>query len=482
MTHPMIIQGGMGIGVSGWRLASAVSQTGQLGVVSGTALDQLFARKLQLGDPGGHLRRALAAFPDADMARRILDKYFIEGGKPNGKPFKAAPALVLDAGDTLRELTVCASFSEVYLAKEGHGRPVGINLMEKIQLPNLFAIYGAMLAGVDYVIMGAGIPKEIPGVLDRLSCREEASIKVFVEGAERDDDFRIHLDPATFMQNAPSRLKRPDFYSIVSSDALATMMKRKANGAVNGFIIESCVAGGHNAPPRGKLLIDDNGEPVYGARDEADLDKIRELGLPFWLAGSQCSPEKLEQALSLGAKGVQVGTAFAFSVESGFSDRIKDLAKSGILKGLAKVFTDPHASPTGFPFKVLSMKDSLSAAEEYLKRKRICDLGYLRQLYKKIDGAIGYRCSAEPEEAYVKKGGDPEKTEGKKCLCNALLANIGLGQFRRDGYVEKELVTSGNDILPVLRMWREKASYTAADVIDWLLSGVSASHAAPPSA
>ena len=35
---PLIIQGGMGAGVSNWRLARAVSEQGQLGVVSGIAL------------------------------------------------------------------------------------------------------------------------------------------------------------------------------------------------------------------------------------------------------------------------------------------------------------------------------------------------------------------------------------------------------------------------------------------------------------
>ena len=49
---PVIIQGGMGAGVSSWRLARAVSSTGQLGVVSGTALDVILARRLQEGDPG----------------------------------------------------------------------------------------------------------------------------------------------------------------------------------------------------------------------------------------------------------------------------------------------------------------------------------------------------------------------------------------------------------------------------------------------
>jgi len=48
---PWLIQGGMGVGVSGWRLARAVARTGQLGVVSGTALDTLLIRVLQSGDP-----------------------------------------------------------------------------------------------------------------------------------------------------------------------------------------------------------------------------------------------------------------------------------------------------------------------------------------------------------------------------------------------------------------------------------------------
>ena len=59
MTHPRIIQGGMGAGISDWRLARAVAAAGQLGVVSGTALDSILARRLQMGDPEGHLRRAL---------------------------------------------------------------------------------------------------------------------------------------------------------------------------------------------------------------------------------------------------------------------------------------------------------------------------------------------------------------------------------------------------------------------------------------
>src|SRR5512140_3868708 len=91
MSHPLIIQGGMGVAVSGWPLARAVSRLGQLGVVSGTALAIVLARRLQLGDPDGDLRRALAHFPFPHMAARVLWDYFIPGGKPVAAPFKHTP-------------------------------------------------------------------------------------------------------------------------------------------------------------------------------------------------------------------------------------------------------------------------------------------------------------------------------------------------------------------------------------------------------
>ena len=81
----------MGAGVSDWRLARTVSMAGQLGVVSGTAIDTILARRLQLGDPEGHVRRALAHLPLLDAAQRILDKHFVPGGKDEATPFAPVP-------------------------------------------------------------------------------------------------------------------------------------------------------------------------------------------------------------------------------------------------------------------------------------------------------------------------------------------------------------------------------------------------------
>ena len=164
--RPVVIQGGMGVGISSWHLAQAVARTGQLGVVSGTALDAVVARRLQDGDPGGHVRRALGDFPLQDVAERVLTRYYRPLGR-EGRPYAPIPRLALRRSQAGDELSVVGNFVEVWLAKQGHSGLVGINFLEKIQMATPSAAYGAMLAGVDFVLMGAGIPREIPRLLDR---------------------------------------------------------------------------------------------------------------------------------------------------------------------------------------------------------------------------------------------------------------------------------------------------------------------------
>ena len=144
MGFPRIIQGGMGAGVSNWRLARAVAAEGQLGVVSGVAMEIIVARRLQTGDEGGHVRHALSAFPDQSVADRIVRTYFAEPGQERGTLRLPRPHRIGDPDDLLQE-TVAGTFAEVYLAREGQDRPVGINLLTKMELPTLAALFGAML-------------------------------------------------------------------------------------------------------------------------------------------------------------------------------------------------------------------------------------------------------------------------------------------------------------------------------------------------
>jgi len=429
---PSIIQGGMGAGVSNWCLARAVSMAGQLGIVSGTALDTILIRRLQDGDEDGSMRRALAAFPYPEIAERIIKEWFIEGGKADGDSYRLKPLPVVSMNREDEELLIAANFVEVYLAKEGHDGLVGLNLLEKIQLPTLPSLFGAMLAGVDVVIMGGGIPLSIPGVLDAMASLRPVELKLHVEGAERSHEHRIEFHPGTHISASQPLLKRPFFFPVVSSETLAKTLVRKASGRVDGFIIEHYSAGGHNAPPR-------RGD-VYTERDACRIEKVAELGLPFWLAGSWATPERLAEARSLGAEGVQVGTAFACSEESGITEAIKSEIIGKYRSGDFEVITDFRASPTGYPFKRVEVE-----ANSTVDACRVCDLGYLRHVYQKESGELAYRCPSAQRKAYQAKGGDPDECEGRRCLCNGLLATIGMGQLRRGRHVQP-LVTLGEDL------------------------------------
>jgi nitronate monooxygenase len=471
MTHPRIIQGGMGVGVSNWRLAKAVSSSGELGVVSGTALSTVLVRRLQLGDKEGDVRRALAAFPHQETAQELISRYWVEGGIAADASFKLTPMPSLTPPAVLDRMTAAACFVEVFLAKEGHSGVIGMNLLEKIQAPTLASLYGAMLAGVDYILMGAGIPRAIPGVLDAFAAGRGSELRLDVEGALADETFVQTFDPVALgWPSVP--LKRPLFLAIISSATLALTLAKKASGRVDGFVVEGEPAGGHNAPPRGKMELDALGQPIYGPKDVADLVKIRELGLPFWLAGKYATPGRFGEALEAGATGVQVGTAFAFCRESGIS---KDLVQQVFASnGSIGVFTDPRASPTGFPFKVAQIPGTLSQAEVYAERERVCDLGYLRRAYRKDDGSVGYRCPAEPVADFLAKGGLSEEIEGRKCLCNGLMATLELGQRRADGN-EIPIVTAGNDIEAIQRYLGVGAGdYGAADVVRFIRGYVAA--------
>lgn len=469
-TLPTIIQGGMGAGISDWRLARAVSAHGQLGVVSGTALDVILARRLQLGDPGGHMRRGLDHFPIRAIADRIWKRHYRAGGKAASRPFAPLPLHAKDAHPELTELCIAANFVEVFLAREGHHGPVGINYLEKIQLPLLPSIYGAMLAGVEYVLMGAGIPVRVPGVLDLLAHHQPVTYPLSVTGGQSGEDTALRFDPRAFTNLDLPPLQRPAFLAIVSSHVLAATLLKRANGVVNGFVVEGPTAGGHNAPPRGKLQLTDRGEPIYGERDEVDLQKMCALGTPFWLAGGYAGHDKLEAALAAGATGVQIGTAFAFCDESGLREDYKQALLVQARAGTARVFTDALASPTSFPFKVALLEATMSEAAVYDARARVCDLGYLREPYRTEAGGVGFRCAAEPVSAYLAKGGAPEDTVGRKCICNALMANIGLGQLR-GGVAEAGLVTSGDDLTGVSQfMAPHTLHYSAADVITRVLN------------
>jgi nitronate monooxygenase len=431
--------------------------------------------RLRKGDPDA--RRAVEAFCVPEIAQEILDRYWLNTEKSAKFRLPPKPELLVTGNEDrkaeLARLVVVANFAEVWLAKQGHRGPIGINYLEKIQLPRLPEMFGAILAGVDYVLMGAGIPNQVPGALDELANWKEATYKLDVAGSDR---HVLSFDPRTII---PTRyrvpLTRPKFLAIVSHHALAHALALKATGEVNGFVVEGPMAGGHNAPARGKE-ISESGEPVYGERDKPDLAKIRDLGKPFWLAGGYASPGKLDEAKSTGATGVQVGSAFALCNESGLRDDIKRELRKRSYSGDIRIMANPLVSPSGFPFQVVDVEGSLSDPMVYGARKRNCSLGYLVEAYKTTKGDLSFRCPSEPVKTYLKKGGDVESTQGRVCLCNGLASTAKDGQ-RPESAEEPPIVTLGQDqsfirsLLP-----SPEGSYSAEDVIRSILSLTPSGH------
>lgn len=468
ITHlPEIIQGGMGVQISSWRLAREVACAGQLGVISGTAMDLVLARRLQDGDPGGHYRRALAHFPDQAMADRSLARYYIPDGRTDGAPYRPVPRLVMNPRRTSVELAVLGAFAEVWLAKDGHSGLVGMNLLEKIQMAVPSMALGAMLADVDVFLVGAGVPRQLPGVLSALAAGKAVAYDIDVDGSA-DVQHVVTLDPADLLGRSLPPLNRPAFLAIVSSHVLATYLARDESIRPDGFVVEASPAGGHNAPPR-RPAVDEHGDVVFGPRDEPDATKFVALGLPFWLAGAFGTPEGVAAAAALGARGVQAGTVFALAEESGMRPDLRRRLLSSLSADAPAVRTSAVASPTGFPFKVVDLAGTIADPVLYADRSRQCDLGFLRSAYAKDDGSIGYRCVAEPEHMYVHKGGQVIETLGRVCLCNGLSATAGLGQHRADGYEEPPLVTLGTDLDGPRRLaQRFPDGWTARNVLDWL--------------
>lgn len=457
----------MGIGVSGWRLARAVATCGHVGIVSGTGIDLVLVRELQNGDPNGRLR-LLAEYPDQEYVEWLRRTYYIEGGKAPEAPYKLLPIHKFNPTLRSQQVLAAAMYTEVRLAKDGHDGLIGVNLLSKLKRHTLGAFVGAVLADADLVVMGAGIPIEEAAALQAVAAGQTARLRLDVEGAAPGDGpYYYTLDPVAVVPGFAPRTA-PAFFPIVSSDALAAILEKKiAPGHFAGFVVEHHTAGGHNAPPRNKG-VDADQNPVYDARDEANLARIAAMGYPFYLAGGYGTPEGLQRAREAGAAGVQIGSLFSLCDESGYPMEYKRRLIGEIHAGRARIRTDGRASPTGFPFKVVEVEGTLGIPENQVQRVRICDLGYLQGAYVDAKGSLQGRCASEPVDDYVRKGGDADDTVRRACLCNGLAANIGIGQMQKWG-PEGTFFTGGDDLVNLPLGSAERPSYSAEDVIRYIL-------------
>jgi NAD(P)H-dependent flavin oxidoreductase YrpB (nitropropane dioxygenase family) len=217
------------------------------------------------------------------------------------------------------------------------------------------------------------------------------------------------------------------------------------------------------------MPVNERGEPLYGTRDEPNLDRIWAHGLPVYLAGGYGHPESLQEARERGAAGVQVGTPFALCAESGLAPHLREKVLDQVRRGTLTVQNSATASPTGLPFHVVRLDGTVADEAVYETRTRLCDIGVLAEPCLTADGPVIFRCPAEPIEHYLAKGGNPEDAAQRRCLCNGLLATAGRPQQRGD-MSEPPIVTLGEDFRAVRHFAeRGQLAYTARDVIDFIL-------------
>ena len=308
-----IIQGGMGVGVSLADLAGAVARRGGVGTVSFVALDRLVEKRI---------------------GRKVDHR---EGAR-----------------------------LEVARAKElaGGRGAIALNVMVLVERSFKESVLGAVDAGVDIILAGAGLPMTLPDIVG---------------------DAPVALIP------------------IVSSGrALELICRRwKRYGRTpDAVVLEGPLAGGHLGFRR-----EDVEKPEFSLEQlfpEVKAAADANGGIPVIVAGGVYDRQDIVRWVEAGAAGVQMGTRFAATEESGASPDFKK-ALVGAAEDDIEVAFEP-GSPSGLPFRVIKSSPGYQLALSRT-RKPLCDKQYL--LHPGKDGKLS--CPAlDSTDSF--------------CICNVLLS------------------------------------------------------------
>ena len=279
-----IIQGGMGVGISLSPLAGAVAREGGLGVISSACLDRLVSKRT-----GKKLNCYEAAYEEVSQAKRS-------------------------------------------------GGFIGINIMVALARDYEDSVRGALDAGADSIISGAGLPLNLPQIQPP---RDTALIPI-----------------------------------VSSPRALELICRKweKIGYRPDAAVLEGPLAGGHLGFKAGELELEAN-------RLENLLPPVKDValnhgGFPVIVAGGIYSHSDIDKFLKMGADGVQMGTRFLATEESGASHEYKQAVVNSKKEDII-VAINP-GSPCGLPFRVIKQCGMFVSA---LKRARApkCDKGYVLQ-------------------------------------------------------------------------------------------------------
>lgn len=356
----------------------------------------------------------MAGFPDGAVVGRVLDRFHLPEGRRPGAPYRRAGMHTHAVRPLLRDLTVLAAYVEVTLARRGHTGPIGVNLLTKVRAPTLPTLYGAMLAGVDCGLMGAGIPREIPGALDAFAGGREAVMRLQDGHPAGEPEPTLRFDPAQVPYGA-AELPRPAFLAIVSAASLAAMLVQRSNGRVDGV------------------------------RGRGPIDRRAQRAAPR-SARPGCERPARVRAARPRRRGTDEGIGAAVLA------RRPHRLRGGPRRGPGR---RRQRNPGGHPLRLFPRVRYGTRASPAGDR----------------GGAPGCRRGAHrcPQLVHLAEGGTLADTVERRCLCNGLLATAGFARVQKDGTVEPPVVTSGDDLvrLPGL-LPHGRGDYGAADVIRYL--------------
>ena len=325
-----VIQGGMGVGVSLYPLASAVAKEGGLGIVSSACLDRLVSKR-------------------------------------TGKKYNSYEA----------------AYEEVSRAKSAGGY-AGINIMGALVRDYNDSVKGALDAGADAIISGAGLPLNLPAIQPP---KDTALIPI-----------------------------------VSSARALELICKKweRLGYRPDAVVLEGPLAGGHLGFKMDQIDLESNIlENLFSpVKDMA----IKYGDFPVIVAGGIYTHDDILTFLKMGADGVQMGTRFLATEESSASDEYKQAVISAKEEDII-VGHDP-GSPCGLPFRVIKQSPMYVSAIKRLRQPK-CDKGYV--LLKDKEGKFTV-CPAK------------ESNEHHFCICNGLLSSAG---YNRDK--EEPLYTVGTN-------------------------------------
>ena len=305
----------MGVGVSLSPLARSVAEEGGFGVVSSACLDRLVSKR----------------------DGKKVDSYE-------------------------------AAYEEVARAKAGGGF-AGINIMCALVRDYEDSVRGALDAGADAIISGAGLPLSLPSI-----------------------------QPPNGTALIPI---------VSSARALELICKKweKFGYRPDAVVLEGPLAGGHLGFKPDQIGLESN--TLENLLPPVKEMAIRYGDIPVIVAGGIYTHQDILRFLSMGANGVQMGTRFLATEESSASPVYKEAVVHAEEQDIF-VANDP-GSPCGLPFRVIKQSPMFVSSLARLRTPK-CDKGYV--LLKNEEGKFT-RCSAKHDN------------EKNFCICNGLLSSGG---------------------------------------------------------